>query len=232
MRRILVHMCCGPCSIYPLKKMLGAKDLSVTGFFYNPNIHPFEEFRKRLDAVKTLATFMAIDVVLNEDYEPGDYFRMLPKTGEAGWLAVRDGWLAGEAGWLAGEAGGTADAMSLSRTERCRRCYAVRLEKTASEAKKTGYDFFSSSLLYSKYQMHESIISLGADIGRRYGVPFWYEDFRTGWKEGVRASKEIGLYRQSYCGCIFSKVEREMEVLGKKMEMQKKKGARDGKAVG
>jgi predicted adenine nucleotide alpha hydrolase (AANH) superfamily ATPase len=92
--------------------------------------------------------------------------------------------------------------------QRCTYCYASRLRATAQVAAEHGFDAFSASLLYSRYQRHEEIRELGEQIGREFGVAFHYEDFRPGWQEGIRLSKELGLYRQQYCGCIYSEKER------------------------
>ncbi len=172
-------MCCGPCSIYPLRNILG-RDIEVHGFFYNPNIHPFEEFKRRIEAAKKLAGLMEIDAIFHEDYEPRPFFCGLPGI----------------------------DKKRLPKEERCAHCYALRLDRTARTARDHGFDFFTSSLLYSKFQDHEGIISLGLDMEQKYRIPFYYEDFREGWKEGIQESRRMGLYRQKYCGCIFSRIER------------------------
>ena len=98
--------------------------------------------------------------------------------------------------------------MSYNGKARCSYCYFSRLEATAQAAKENDFDYFSSSLLYSKYQDHEMIKRIGMGLAEKYGVPFYYDDFRIGWKEGIKESKEMGLYRQQYCGCIFSEKER------------------------
>ncbi len=174
-KRILVHMCCGPCSIYPIKRIL-EESFHVVGFFYNPNIHPEEEFRRRLDAVKRLSELMELEVILFEDYEPQPFFQGVNEGEDKGL--------------------------------RCMHCYTIRLEKTAEMAKELGFDGFSSSLLYSKYQSHELIREIGLRVAERYHIPFHYEDFRTGWRKGIEESRRLSLYRQKYCGCIFSKIER------------------------
>jgi len=92
--------------------------------------------------------------------------------------------------------------------DRCNYCYHDRLRSTALVAKRGKFDFFSTTLLYSKFQKHELIRSLGESIGRSVGVPFYYLDLRSGWKEGVERSKKMGMYRQQYCGCIYSEKER------------------------
>lgn len=182
---MLVHMCCGPCSIYPLKELLKG-EAEVWGYFYNPNIHPYSEFKKRLGAVRELARLMSVDVVLNEDYKPALFIRKLkeslPEEHRAGKMPPEG--------------------------PRCTYCYSSRIEETARAAREGGFDAFSSSLLYSKYQNHEEIKSLGLELSERYGVEFIYRDFRDGWQEGIDFSKEMGLYRQKYCGCIYSRIER------------------------
>ncbi|VAV85289.1 FIG053235: Diacylglucosamine hydrolase like [hydrothermal vent metagenome] len=208
--RILVHMCCGPCSIYPLRRVLADKHGSaktsydVHGFFYNPNIHPRAEFIKRLDAAKKLASLMELPVIFHEDYDPEPYFAGL--TG--------------------------MDKKSLPAAGRCTHCYQLRLRKTAEVAKANGFEYFSSSLLYSTFQNHENIIEEAKEAERETGVKFFYEDFRDGWQDGIEASKEMGLFRQNYCGCIFSKADRGLLSPRNKAEVKarnkaaRKKGTR------
>jgi predicted adenine nucleotide alpha hydrolase (AANH) superfamily ATPase len=98
--------------------------------------------------------------------------------------------------------------------DRCRICYHDRLYATARIAKKGRFDYFSSTLLYSTFQNHQLIQTIGHAVAKSVGVPFYYYDFREGWKRGVEISKDLGLYRQNYCGCIYSEKER---YLGKKV---------------
>ena len=93
-------------------------------------------------------------------------------------------------------------------SSRCEICYHDRLRTTAIVAKKGNFDSFSSSLLYSQFQNHEMIRSIGESVGKTVGIPFYYLDFRSGWKYGIETSKRLGLYRQQYCGCIYSEKER------------------------
>lgn len=171
--KLLVHICCGPCSIYPLKKVLGER-MEVWGYFYNPNIHPYTEYKKRLDSVDILARNMDLKVIYRDEYDLEGFLRN----------TIHD------------------------IDKRCRYCYTCRMESTAKTAKEEGFDFFSSSLLYSKFQDHEMIQRIGNSLANKIGVPFFYEDFRIGWKDGIKESKEMGLYRQKYCGCIFSEKDR------------------------
>jgi len=102
--------------------------------------------------------------------------------------------------WSAGAAPGD---------DRCRRCYDQRLRTTAREAKRRGFDAFSTTLLYSIHQKHEIVRAVAESVASAEGVPFFYQDLREGWVEGGRAYRETGLYRQRYCGCLPSKRERE-----------------------
>ncbi|MBI5047340.1 MAG: epoxyqueuosine reductase QueH [Deltaproteobacteria bacterium] len=171
--KLLVHICCGPCAIYPLKKILDGK-IEVWGFFFNPNIHPYTEYQKRLEAVKILAEKMDVKMIYRDEYNLEEFLKNTISNIDA----------------------------------RCGYCYSSRLEATAIAARENSFDYFSSSLLYSKYQDHELIRGIGKGIGERFGISFYYDDFRIGWKEGIQNSKDMGLYRQQYCGCIFSEKER------------------------
>jgi len=92
--------------------------------------------------------------------------------------------------------------------DRCRHCYELRLRRTAAAARERDYAGFSTTLLYSKYQKHELIRSVGEMVAEEYAIPFHYRDFRPGWEEGVRISRQREMYRQPYCGCIYSEKER------------------------
>jgi predicted adenine nucleotide alpha hydrolase (AANH) superfamily ATPase len=171
--RILLHTCCGPCALYPLRTLRSAGH-DVTGFFYNPNIHPYQEYTRRRDAVVQMAELETMPLIMRDDYD------------------------------LEGFLGNVAAVPE----KRCRYCYSSRLRATAQGAARGGFDAFSAALLYSRYQKHDEIRELGEQIGRETGVPFHYQDFRPGWQDGIRLSKELGLYRQQYCGCIYSEKER------------------------
>jgi len=93
-------------------------------------------------------------------------------------------------------------------SDRCSYCYHDRLRSTALIAKRGKFNFFTTTLLYSKFQKHDMIKSIGESIGKSVGIPFYYQDFRKGWKEGMEESKQLELYRQQYCGCIYSEKER------------------------
>lgn len=178
---IYLHVCCGPCSIYPVET-LRQKGYSVSGFFYNPNIHPFQEFKRRLDALTELSRKIAFPVEYDRAYGLKKYLQKVVFNEDA----------------------------------RCPICYAMRLEITAQKAMEAGADAFCSTLLYSRYQNHAVIKKLGEETAARHGIPFYYEDFREGWQQGIDASIAMGLYRQPYCGCIYSEQERYDKSLRKK----------------
>jgi len=201
--RVLAHICCGPCSIYPIKELLkgradGGSTPDVCGFFYNPNIHPYSEFKKRLEAAKTLSNHLSLDVIFHEKYEPSVFVKGMNAA-------------ASQSGKRHPEHG-----------RRCLYCYENRLEKTAQAAVEFGFKYFTTSLLYSKYQMHDEIKKTGIDLGEKYGIIFYYEDYRSGWVEGIEESRALGLYRQNYCGCIYSKLERNAEKMKKKQGVVQK----------
>jgi len=170
---VLLHICCGPCAAYPLE-VLKEEDLKVRGFFYNPNIHPFQEFRKRLEAVEQLSSRVALKVDYQREYGLRNYLR----------------------------------EVVFNEEKRCGLCYDMRLRETVEHAVKTGADAFSTTLLYSRYQNHDLIRSKAEQLAEDFKIAFYYVDFRKGWQQGIEMSKEMGLYRQSYCGCIYSEQER------------------------
>ncbi len=170
---ILLHICCGPCGLYPLHVLREAGH-QVTGFFYNHNIHPFQEYQRRLDAARLMAEREKMPLELCNEYD-------------------LEGFLA---------------SVAAAPDERCGYCYVSRLRKTAEAAARQGFQAFTTSLLYSRYQNHDGIRQAGELTGLEHGIPFLYRDFRPGWQEGIRLSKELGLYRQQYCGCIYSEKER------------------------
>lgn len=171
--KILLHTCCGPCSIYPVDE-LRRQDHEVMGFYYRHNIHPFQECLRREEALRIYAQSIDFKVIWQEGYELEEFLR----------------------------------AVSYRESNRCAYCYHARLLATAKLAKHGKFQAFSSTLLYSKFQRHDLIKSIGEAVGKQEGVPFYYQDFREGWKEGIERSKAVGMYRQQYCGCIFSERDR------------------------
>lgn len=170
---ILLHTCCGPCTIYPLKT-LRSEGFAVTGFFYRHNIHPFTECRKREDTLTAYAASVGLPLVVQEGYDLEGFLRK----------AV------------------------FREKHRCDICYRSRLEETAIRARDGGFEAFSSTLLYSRYQRHDRIREIAEELATEYGLAFIYRDFRSGWTEGIVESKRLGMYRQPYCGCIYSEKDR------------------------
>ena len=189
---ILLHICCSNCATYPFK-ILKEESRNLTGFWFNPNIHPFEEYSLRLDSLKVLERRWLMDIHYVEDYSPDEYFRLFDMN-----VIDAQEVISGDSG-IKGK---------LKAPERCKECYRLRLEKTAEEAVKRGFEAFSSTLLISPYQDFDQIVTLGRELAGRYGLSFYYKDFRPFFRDSVVLSKELGLYRQNYCGCIFSRTER------------------------
>jgi len=171
--KILLHICCAPCAIYPVK-ILRDEGFDVMGFFYRHNIHPYTECLKRQESLASFSEHTGLHVIYQEEYDLEGFIQN---------VVFRE-------------------------TDRCTYCYHDRLRSSALIAKRGKFDYFTSTLLYSKFQKHDMLKTIGESIGRSMGVPFYYRDFRDGWKEGVQASKRLGLYRQQYCGCIYSEKER------------------------
>ena len=171
--KILLHTCCGNCAIYPVK-VLRESNHDVTGYFHNPNIHPYQEYSRRLETVRQYAQKTELPMGYIDDYGRVKFLKEVAHDPQT----------------------------------RCDYCYFSRLESAAKYAVKHGFDAFSSSLLYSRYQNHETISGFGEQLAQQYGIQFHYDDFRAGWREGIETSKSMGLYRQQYCGCIYSEMDR------------------------
>ncbi|HYA41380.1 MAG TPA: epoxyqueuosine reductase QueH [Syntrophobacteraceae bacterium] len=173
MPRVLLHICCSPCSIYPVS-VLRRENFTVHGFFYNPHIQPYREFERRLDTLRAFAGNEDLPLIVRSDYDPETFFRQ---------VAFRE-------------------------TSRCLYCYSLRLQAAARLAKKSRFDAFTTTLLYSRRQKHEIVVSIAQEASRKHGVDFLYRDFRSGWREGQQRAKALGMYRQQYCGCLYSEMER------------------------
>lgn len=175
MNRILLHICCGPCAITCVER-LQDQGFAVTGLFYNPNIHPSQEYLRRREGALQVADRLGFPLLFADaEYDLKDFFRML----------------------------------SGREHNRCLFCYRYRLLQLREFAQQHGFSLISSSLLYSRYQKHEAIRVIGETVCRNPDGPhFYYQDFRSGWSRGITLSRKWGIYRQQYCGCIFSEAER------------------------
>lgn len=174
MKKLLLHICCGPCGIYPSGK-LREEGFEVEGLFYNPNIHPESEFLRRRDSVYELSRKASLKVNF-QDYIPEDFFAKVGTYTE--------------------------------KPQRCSICWELRLKKTALFARENNFDGFSTTLLVSPYQSQDRIKEIGEHISREEGIEFFYRDFRGGFRDAQKQAKEMGLYLQKYCGCVYSQAER------------------------
>ena len=183
-KRLLLHACCAPCSSYCLEYLREAFALTV--FFYNPNLTEQEEYRRRVEEEKRLIALMngqggsSQIEILEGRYEPERFLEAAK-----GLETCKEG------------------------GERCVRCFALRLGETARVAAEGGFDFFTTSLTISPLKNSALLNRIGAQEGERYGVRFLPSDFKknNGYLRSTQLSRLYGLYRQNYCGCIYSKVE-------------------------
>lgn len=180
---LIIHSCCAPCSSYVLEYL--SQYFKITVLYYNPNIFPREEYEYRISEqerlIKTMNFVNAVRLI-GSDYTPEDFFN-----------AVK--------GFEKEPEGG----------RRCELCFEVRLRYTAALAKKMNFDYFTTTLSISPLKNAQVLNELGVSIGQEYGVEYLQSDFkkRNGYKRSVELSKEYGLYRQDYCGCVYSKAERD-----------------------
>ena len=188
--RLLLHSCCAPCSSYVLEYL--SKYFFITVLYYNPNIYPPEEIRKRADEQERLIASMPAEhavAYLEGRYEPERFYQAVK-----GHEADREG------------------------GERCFLCYRQRLEEAAREASAGGFDYFTTTLSISPLKNAEKLNEIGEELAAQYGVAYLNSDFKkkNGYRRSTELSKEYGLYRQDYCGCVFSKQEREQQKLKEK----------------
>lgn len=187
--KLLLHSCCAPCSSYVIEYL--SQFFSITVFYYNPNIYPDEEYEKRVEEQKEfIRKFPAKYPV---DFIPGDFEK------ECFYEAVR----------------GLEDTKEGG--ERCSRCFYLRLSKTALMAQKLKADYFTTTLSISPLKNADRLNEIGEELARKSGVSYLCSDFKkkNGYKRSVELSAGYGMYRQDYCGCIFSKKEREAQKEGR-----------------
>jgi len=171
--RTLLHVCCGPCATATVAFWRG-EGLSLTGYFYNPNIHPLLEFRRRMTGAEDLAEHANMEIILDRHYDPVEWFT----------------------------------EVGARKEDRCRACIGLRLQKAAGEASALGWEAFTTTLAISPWQDHEAIKSQGAAAAEAHSIEFLYEDLRPKYRQSREMSRNLGLYRQKYCGCILSEWER------------------------
>lgn len=171
--RILLHSCCGPCSTAVVEE-LKKDDWDIYACYFNPNIHPYTEYKLRLKTLSEFLQIQGIPLLSASEYDLKGFIR---KAG-------------------------------MDNPGRCIACYRMRMEATAEFAAKEGFSAYTTTLLISPWQDHEQLRMIGEDCGKQFGVDFFYHDFRTVYKKSVELSKSMNMYRQKYCGCIFSEEER------------------------
>lgn len=224
-------------------------DHEIVGYFFNPNIHPYQEFLTRLQCLERYTALRPVEVIYDKEYNLDKYLvgslqakyiptndknkqiqptkkelmskqngafiekiqpkesltiKLTPKEGQ------NDSSISAE---IKLEESSRANEQINNKQDpdynpRCGYCLRLRLARTAEFAAKNGFDGFTTTLLESKYQPHQYIKETGTELAEQFGISFYYEDFRQGWKESIKISKELNLYRQQYCGCIFSEYER------------------------
>ena len=180
--KLLLHTCCAPCSTHTIDVLKDYFDITI--FYSNSNIYPEEEFRKRLDEQIEYAARFNISVI-EDTYNSKEFYE-----------TIKGHELDGE------------------KSKRCYLCYEMRLRHTIERAKALGFDYFTTSLSISPYKVTRWINEIGYKLEQIYGIKYLYSDFKkeNGYKESIRISQENNMYRQDYCGCVFSKREREEKV--------------------
>ena len=172
--KLLLHTCCAPCSIYCIESLRN-EEIEPTVYWYNPNIHPYMEYKQRRDTLLQYTKDIGVKAIFEEEYGLRNFVKKVIEDID----------------------------------KRCQKyCYRVRLEQTARYAKENNYDAFSTTLLVSPYQNHELLREIGEELAKQYELEFVYRDFRIGFREGQTKARELGLYMQKYCGCVFCEEER------------------------
>ena len=173
MTKTLLHTCCAPCSVSCVEQ-LRTEGIEPVSYWFNPNIHPYQEYKARRDTLIGYAGQIGMELIVQEDY------------GLRGFVC----------------------AVAEDIDHRCGKCYEMRLEQAARFAAENGFSSFTSTLFVSPYQQHERMAEIAARAGEKWGVEFLYRDFRPGFRAGQQQARELGLYMQKYCGCVFSEEDR------------------------
>jgi len=191
LERILVHVCCAPDGAYVLQLLRA--NYSPTAFFYNPNIHPQEEYVYRRQEMERVAVWLKVPLI----EEPPDFDR---------WFKLTE-----------------AYKNEPEKGRRCDLCYAIRLERTAERAAEQKFPLFTTVMSLSPWKKSQVINALGEALGQKYRVDFLQADFKkkNGFLKSVALSRELGLYRQDYCGCQYS-LEARQQRKAKQSEAERK----------
>ena len=165
MTKTLLHTCCAPCSVACIQ-LLRAEGIEPVSYWYNPNIHPYQEYKARRDTLMAYAPSVGVELIVQEDYGLRDFCR----------------------------------AVAEDIDHRCGHCYRLRLE----------------------HQNHELLRQTAEEVSAQYGVTFLYRDFRPGFRQGQQEARELGLYMQKYCGCVFSEEDRYAKQISRDMQAPEK----------
>lgn len=197
--KLLLHACCAPCSTACLETL--SNNFDITIFFYNPNIHPKEEFDKRFEELLQFVkeknsedNALGVNQIktLSLEYNPAEFFDCVKG--------------------LENEREGGA---------RCERCFWLRLSKSAEIAKQNGFDYMTTTLTLSPHKNSQLLNTIGKELEKIYGIKYLFSDFKKndGYKKSIELSKKYNLYRQDYCGCVYSKLEREQQKIEKEKNL-------------
>ena len=175
--KLLMHTCCAPCSIYCIDE-LRKEGIEPTIYWFNPNIHPYMEYKTRRDTLIEHAKNIDIDLIVEENYGLREFCKNVVDDLE----------------------------------NRCAKyCYTIRMEQTVKYAKENGFDSFTTTLFVSPYQQHDVLKKVCENLAEKYQIQFLYRDFRIGFRKGQNKARELGLYMQKYCGCVFSEEEAALD---------------------
>ena len=182
---LLLHSCCAPCSSYVLEYL--SRYFMITVFYYNPNIYPEEEFyKRRAEQERFIAELPAINPIgfMGAEHMSDEFYKAVK-----GLEHIREG------------------------GERCFACYRLRLEASAAAARDMGADYFTTTLSISPMKNAGKLNEIGGELAEKYGVKYLFSDFKkkNGYKRSTELSREYGIYRQNYCGCVFSMKERGID---------------------
>ncbi len=169
----LLHICCAPCSVMCIETLRN-EGVETSGLWYNPNIHPFTEYKARKNTLIEYSKKISLPLDVIDDYGLREFI----------------------------------DLIHPDFDNRCRKCYEIRLDKTAQLAKEKGFDSFTSTLFVSPYQDHEMMKEVANEAAEKHKVKFLYRDFRPYFREGQAKAREMEFYMQKYCGCVFSEEDR------------------------
>ncbi len=179
-----MHTCCAPCSVYCIDS-LRSEGIEPTVFWFNPNIHPYMEYKARRDCLKDYVKSIGVHAIFHDEYGLDNFCKNV----------VSD------------------------IPNRCvNYCYRARIGETVRYAKEHGFDAFTTTLLVSPYQRHEELKAVCEELAELAGIEFIYRDFRVGFREGQAKARELGMYMQKYCGCIFSEEDRYRKQIEKDLE--------------